>query len=59
MTATTATTATRSSDTVRIDKLEKQIAALQLVIRELTGYTDAIDVDVEELLDDAFGGAEG
>lgn len=57
---------TLESLNLRIAKLEtastlhtNQIAALQLVIREHAGYTDAIDVDVEELLDDAFGGAEG
>lgn len=40
----------------RVMNIEKQIIALQLVIREHAGYTDAIDNDVEDLLDDAFGG---
>ena len=40
----------------RIMLVERQIAALQLVIRELTGFTDAVAADVDDMLDEQDSG---
>ena len=32
--------------------LERQVTALQLVIRELAGFTDSVASDVDDILDD-------
>ena len=36
----------------RVLRVERQIEVLQLVIRELTGFTDAVAEDVDDLLDE-------
>lgn len=35
--------------------MEAQIIALQLVIREMAGYADAVGEDVDELIGEVFG----
>lgn len=57
---------TTSSLTQRISTLEKglstalnKISALELVIREMASYTDAISLDVDELLDELDGDGAG
>lgn len=43
----------------RLNRMEAQIHALQLVIREMAGYTDAVSEDVDELLGEVFGDEGG
>jgi prefoldin subunit 5 len=42
----------------RVATLERQITALQLVLRELTGYTDAVAADVDDMLDEQDSGPD-
>lgn len=44
------------TDSSRITHLESQVAAIQLVLRELAGFTEAVSEDVDELLDGGEGG---
>jgi hypothetical protein len=39
-----------------VETIKRQILALQLVIREMAEYSDAISEDVDDLLDESPGG---
>lgn len=43
----------------RIDRLEKQMTAVQIVLRNLIEHIGDIDEDVDELFDNDTGGGDG